>query len=186
MSNKASRAENQQERLIKIGWIIGFVDGEGCFSLGFVRQRDRKEKNRIRKGYRTGYQVFYEFAVTQGESSLKSLETLRTFFGVGALYPNIRYDSHKENLYRYVVRKRADLLNVIVPFFEQYQLQTSKRKNFEMFARGVREVEKGNHLTTNGIIRIAHMCEKMNHRKDKSELIKILRNHTSDKQAVLV
>ena len=28
-SNKASRAENQQERLIKIGWVVGFVDGEG-------------------------------------------------------------------------------------------------------------------------------------------------------------
>jgi hypothetical protein len=186
MSNKASRAENQQERLIKIGWIIGFVDGEGCFSLGFVKQRDRQEKNRIRRGYRTGYQIFYEFAVTQGESSLKSLEILKDFFGVGALYPNIRYDNHKENLYRYVVRKRADLLRVIIPFFEKYPLQTSKRKNFEMFAKGIKEVEKGNHLTTSGIIRIAQMCEKMNHRKDKSELIKILRNQTSDKQATLV
>ena len=29
MSNNVFRAENQQERLIKIGWILGFVDGEG-------------------------------------------------------------------------------------------------------------------------------------------------------------
>src|SRR2546427_13054721 len=27
---------NQQERLVTIGWVIGFVDGEGCFSIGFT------------------------------------------------------------------------------------------------------------------------------------------------------
>jgi hypothetical protein len=31
-----TKADNQQERLI--GWITGFVDGEGCFSIGFVKQ----------------------------------------------------------------------------------------------------------------------------------------------------
>ena len=186
MSNNVTRAGNQQERSIKIGWIVGFVDGEGCFSLGFVKQANRQEKDRVRKGYKTGYQIFYEFAVTQGESSLESLQTLQDFFGVGALYINKRYDNHKEHLQRYTVRRREDLLNVIIPFFEKYQLQTSKRKNFELFAKGLREIEKGNHLTTNGIIRIARMCEKMNHKKDKSKLIEILRNQTSDKQATLV
>lgn len=89
MSDKASHAGNQQERLM-IGWIVGFVDGEGCFSLGFVKQSDKKEKQRIRRGYKTGYQIFYEFAVTQGESSLQGLQQLRDFFQVGALYPNKR------------------------------------------------------------------------------------------------
>ncbi|MCX5642161.1 MAG: LAGLIDADG family homing endonuclease, partial [Candidatus Omnitrophica bacterium] len=26
-------ADNQQERLKTIGWIVGFIDGEGCFSI---------------------------------------------------------------------------------------------------------------------------------------------------------
>ncbi len=43
-------ADNQQERLIKLGWVIGFVDGEGCFSIGFIRQPNRLK----RKGYTTG------------------------------------------------------------------------------------------------------------------------------------
>ena len=185
MSDKASHAENQQERLIKIGWIVGFVDGEGCFSLGLVKQSSKKEKTRIRKGYKTGYQVFYEFAVTQGESSLESLQTLKDFFGVGALYKNIRYDNHKENLYRYVVRRRVDLLQVIIPFFQKYSLQTMKRKNFELFARGMEEIEKKNHLKIDGLIGIIHMTEQMNHKRDKSELIRILRNQTSDKQEIV-
>ena len=63
-SKKVSQAENQQERLMNIGWIIGFVDGEGCFSINFIKQSDRKEKTRIRKGYKTGFQIGHEFAVT--------------------------------------------------------------------------------------------------------------------------
>ena len=55
-------AENQQERLIRTGWVIGFVDGEGCFSIGFVRQPNRA----ARKGYVAGYQVFHRFVVAQG------------------------------------------------------------------------------------------------------------------------
>ena len=37
-SENSSAADNQQERLVKIGWITGFVDGEGCFSIHVVRQ----------------------------------------------------------------------------------------------------------------------------------------------------
>lgn len=180
MSKKVSHAENQQERLMMIGWIVGFVDGEGCFSINFVKQSNKREKNRIRKGYKTGYQISYEFAVTQGESSLESLEKMKDFFGVGSIYVNKRYDNHKEYLQRYVVRKKDDLVNVIIPFFKKYELRTSKKKNFEIFAKCMVDIEKGKHLTKNGAIKIAQMTEKMNHRKNRSKIIRILRNQTSD------
>src|SRR5947209_2730509 len=79
-------AENQQERLKQVGWVIGFVDGEGCFSLGFVRQPG----GRGRAGYRTGYQVAHEFAVTQGVQSVSCLHELKGFFGVGQVLANKR------------------------------------------------------------------------------------------------
>ena len=179
MNKKVSHAENQQERLIMIGWVVGFVDGEGCFSTNFVKQSDRKEKNRIRRGYKTGYQVFYEFSVTQGESSIESLKKIKNFFGVGNLYQNKRYDNHKEHLYKYVVRKKDDLVNTIIPFFNQYKLKTAKRKNFELFSKCLIEIQKGNHLKIKGAIRIAKIMEKMNHRKSRASIIRILRNQTS-------
>ena len=44
-SDNVTGAENQQESPIEFrGWIIGFVDGEGCFSIGFVRQPPRPPK----------------------------------------------------------------------------------------------------------------------------------------------
>ena len=78
-SDKSSAADNQQERLIKIGWIVGFVDGEGCFSIHIVRQPERAN----RKGYRTGFQVAHQFVVTQGAKSVECLQMLKEYFGVG-------------------------------------------------------------------------------------------------------
>ena len=92
-SDNVTGAENQQERLIEFrGWVIGFVDGEGCFSIGFVRQQDRP----ARSGYKLGYQVAHEFAVTQGAQSLFCLRELREFFGVGQVLANKRCDNRRE------------------------------------------------------------------------------------------
>ncbi len=167
--------------MITIGWIVGFVDGEGCFSLGLVKQANRKEENRIRKGYKTGYQVFHEFAVTQGESSLHSLQDIQRFFGIGGLYRNTRHDNHKEDLYRYVIRKREDLLQKIIPFFERHPLRTAKNRNFRLFVRGMQKIACDEHLTKKGLIEIIKLIQKMNHKRDLSEVIKILRNQTSGK-----
>lgn len=184
-SENETRADNQQERIAKfIGWIAGFVDGEGCFSVGFVRQQDRKEKTRIRRGYRTGYQVFHEFAVTQGVSSLSALQEIQNFFGVGKIYINTRYDNHNEHLYRYVVRKRDDLVNVIIPFFTQNKLKTKKKNDFEKFVQCVKYVLQNKHLTMEGMVEIAMVAQQMNRKKSGKNLAIILRDHTPSQALV--
>jgi hypothetical protein len=169
-------ADNQQERLVGIGWIIGFVDGEGCFSIGFVRQPTRTN----RAGYKTGYQVSHEFAVTQGAKSVECLHELQRFFGVGQVLVNQRADNHTEHLYRYVVRKRSDLRETVIPFFRAWPLRSSKRHDFEKFARCVELVASNAHLTRDGLIEIALIAETMNRRKSRANLIGILRDHTPD------
>jgi hypothetical protein len=175
-SENPNGAENQQERLLRTGWVIGFVDGEGCFSVGFVRQGDREG----RRGYKTGYQVTHEFVVTQGAQSVSCLHELQEFFGVGQVVPNRRYDNHREDLYRYVVRKRSDLLETVIPFFERHPMRTSKQANFEKFAQCVRLVAAGRHLEPSGLIEIVELAQTMNRRKPRPELIRILRGHTPD------
>ena len=165
-------AENQQERLI--GWIVGFTEGEGCFSIGFIQQPQRKN----RKGYQTGIQVWHEFAITQGASSLSALELIRKFFGVGNVYINKRYDNHREHLYRYVVRRREDLLSVIIPFFKNNEMHTIKRQQFEKFVTILTHIQNGKHLTWEGLEEIIKIAETMNSRKSKTLLIRILRDHT--------
>jgi hypothetical protein len=176
-SDKVASAENQQERLIEFrGWVVGFVDGEGCFSIGFVRQQRRAD----RSGYKTGYQVTHEFVVTQGERSLPCLHELREFFGVGQVIINNRYDNHREHLHRYVVRRRADLLETVIPFFQRHPLRSSKREDFEKFVRCVELVAGDSHRTPAGLIKIAEIAQTMNRRKPRHDLIRILRGHTPD------
>src|SRR3989344_2481509 len=108
-SENVSRADNQQERLI--GWILGFVDGEGCFSINFAKQPDRKEKTRIRRGYKIGYQVSHHFAVVQGARSLSSLYELKSFFGIGNIYRNRRHANHNpQRLYAKLAMRREDIV----------------------------------------------------------------------------
>jgi hypothetical protein len=173
-SDNPTGAENQQERLIKLGWIIGFVDGEGCFSIGCVRQPNRVS----RKGYRTGYQVAHSFVVTQGAKSAFCLWELRDFFGVGSVTVNRRHDNHKEHLHRFSVVRRRDLLEVIVPFFQKHPLRSSKRLDFERFVECLEIMRSGRHLTTGGLIEIAEITQTMNHQKSRQDLIRILRGHT--------
>ena len=169
-------ADNQQERLVKLGWVVGFVDGEGCFGIGFIKQPNRYR----RKGYKTGYQVSHEFVVTQGAKSIKSLYEIADFFKVGQVIVNNRYDNHKEHLYRYVVRKRNDLLNVIIPFFKRYKMHSAKQKDFEKFRQCIELMQNGFHLTREGLIKIAEIAQTMNRKKPRNDLIRILRDHTPD------
>lgn len=169
-------ADNQQERLV--GWILGFVDGEGCFSINFSKQPDRQELTRIRRGYKTGYQISHHFAVSQGERSLAALEKVKNFFGVGKIYINRRHDNHKEDMYNYKVTNRNDLLHVIIPFFEQYSLYTAKQNDFSLFAQCVRLMQQNHHLILDGMIEIAKLTQAMNHKKSREKLIRILRDYT--------
>ena len=123
-SDNPDGADNQQERLIRLGWVVGFVDGEGCFSVGFVRQADRHG----RRGYSAGYQVFHRFVVTQGMKSVSCLEELRDFFGVGRLFLNQRHDNHKEHLCQYLVGRRSELMETIIPFFRQFRCEARSKR----------------------------------------------------------
>ncbi len=148
-------ADNQQERLKTIGWIVGFVDGEGCFSIAIQRCRVM----------RLGWQVFPEFVVTQGAKSLSALQLLQHFFACGRIHINRRKDNHKEHLYRFCVRSAGDLRRVVIPFFRENPLKTAKQHDFEVFAQVLGLMEEGQHLSLNGLHSIATLANRINRQK---------------------
>ena len=166
-SDNVRGADNQQERLWICGWIAGFVDGEGCFSVPIFRNH----KAALR------WQVQPQFVVAQSVSGRDALEELVSVFGCGKVYVNQRHDDHREQLALYSVKRFADLRDVIVPFFQEHQLRTSKRENFGKFVRVLCLIEERKHLTISGLIEIAEIVETMNRRKP-SEVLRILRDHT--------
>jgi len=95
-SDKPSGADNQQERPGIDEWIVGFADGEGCFSISIVRNKE----------CRLGWQVQHEFSVTQAAGSKEALELIRDYFGCGTIIPNRRNDNHHDLMLRFAVKRR--------------------------------------------------------------------------------
>jgi hypothetical protein len=86
------------------------------------------------------------------------------------------YDNHREHLYRYVVRKREDLRNTIIPFFTSFELQTAKSKDFQIFVCCFNLIEQGAHLTENGLLEIAALASTMNREKDRTAFVQRILN----------
>jgi hypothetical protein len=148
-------ADNQQERPGVEQWAVGFVDGEGCFSISVVRNR----------GCWLGWQVQHEFSLTQASSSRAALELLLEVFRCGTIVEQRRTDNHRLSLCRFSVKRRADLLGLVVPFIEERPLRTAKRPGLRAFAAVLRSMEAGEHLREDGLRRIATVTETMNRRQ---------------------
>ena len=139
-------ADNQQERLD--GYIAGYVDGEGSFSVSVQRNQT----------CRLGFQLVPEFHVSQNGDRAQVLELIRERLGCGYIKPN----SKRDRALVYVVRERRALLETVIPFFERVPLLSTKRADFEKFARIVREMAQGHHRTLAGFGELLEVALSMN------------------------
>jgi len=127
-------------------WITGFVDGEGCFHVGVSRHEQMS----------TGFQVLPEFTVVQHTRDVQVLHGLKSYFGCGVVRRN-----HGDRM-AYRVRKREHLMRHIVPFFMKHQLKTKKRLDFIKFRKVLLRMERGDHLTPEGLEAIREIVSQMN------------------------
>lgn len=131
---------------LHVEWITGFVDGEGCFHVGISAHAEMT----------TGYQVLPEFTVVQHERDVQVLHALKDYFGCGVVRVN-----HGDRM-AFRVRKLKDLLDVIAPFFMKHPLKTKKNVDFRKFRTVLLRMEKGMHLTSEGIEEIRLIASQMN------------------------
>ena len=127
-------------------WIVGFVDGEGCFHVGINKHPDMK----------VGYQVLPEFTVVQHERDIQVLHALKSYFGCGVVRSN-----HGDRM-AYRVRGQQHLLQYIIPFFEKHKLKTKKGIEFRKFRRVLLMMQDGLHLTEDGLLKIREITAEMN------------------------
>ena len=127
-------------------WIVGFVDGEGCFHIGINQNFEMT----------LGKQVLPELTVVQHEVDEQILHALKAYFGCGVVRQN------HGNRMCYRVRGHQNLLTKILPFFEKHQLKTRKRVDFEKFRKVILLMEKGEHLTEEGLAKIGKIKASMN------------------------
>ena len=143
-------ADNQQERLDS-QWIVGFVDGEGCFHIAI---------NKIPK-MTLGWQVLPEFRVVQHQRDEKVLYKIQKYFGLGKVTKN--HGDRKE----FRVRGLVNLVKV-VEFFRANPLQTSKQQNFEIFSQVIQMMSNDEHLTKQGLQKIALLASNMNRQVNRN------------------
>lgn len=129
------------------GWIVGFTDGEGCFSISF----------NLRKSLTVGVETRPSFGVGQKSTSLSSLNIMKNHFKCG----HIRYSSN-DGTYKYEIRDINDLVNKVIPFFEKHSLETAKKEDFKIFAEICRLIKQNQHLNQDGIKKIIEKSFSMN------------------------
>ena len=127
-------------------WITGFVDGEGCFHVGV----------NANKTMTAGFQVLPEFTVVQHKRDVQILHALKDYFDCGVVRVN-----HADRM-AYRVRSKTHLLERIVPFFMKHSLKTKKNVDFRKFRTVLLMMDKGIHLSSEGVDEIRIIASQMN------------------------
>ena len=140
-------------------YIVGFIDGEGCFTL-HIHKRANSSFNIC---------VTPSFSASQNSTSVHVLEEIQDFFGCGF----IRQDRKTS---KYEVRDLKNLRLKILPFFQKNKLRTQKQQDFLLFCEICDLLIKKTHLTQSGIFKLIDLAYSMNQsgasrRKKKSHLL---------------
>lgn len=148
-------ADNQQETKVTTqrldsSWVVGFVDGEGCFSVAIHSNPRNARRTR-------GWQLTATFQVSQHEAERAMLERFHTHLGCGHVY----HKGPGGSVMTSSVIRLADLAERIISLFEQHRLLV-KDEDFPIFATIVRLLRVKEHLRPDGFDRVVRLAFSMN------------------------
>ena len=145
-------------------YISGYTDGEGCFSVSFLK----------RERLTIGIETRPSFSVSQNEDRSEVLFLMQDYFQCG----HMRRDYSDKTL-KYEVRKLDDLLTKIISHFRKYPMLSGKQKDFEHFVRVCELMKDGGQHTKPGLQQIVHEAFQMNpsgkRKYTQTELFALLR-----------
>ena len=128
-------------------YVTGFTDGEGCFYIS-VSSNPR---------YKTAYRVKAVFHIGVHIRDLALLEQIQLFFGVGTI-SKLRAESVQFRVSGF------ENLKVIMNHFDKYPLLTNKKSDYLLFKQVVNDMDKGRHLTVEGLKKIMSIKAVMNNK----------------------
>ena len=126
-------------------FITGFVDAEGCFTLGFLK----KDK------YKMGYQIQAIFKINLHEKDYDLLYKIQNYFGVGKI------TKHGNASIQYTVRSIKDL-EIIISHFDKYPLLTQKYADYMLFKQGISLLKNKEHLDKKGFMKVLSIKASIN------------------------
>jgi len=124
-------------------YVVGFTDGEGCFSITINKNDQRLPEARL----------IFEIELREDDEPI--LHEIKSVLGCGRIY---RLDYERYNQWRPHVKLKvsnfSDISSKIIPFFQRYPLQAKKRRQFEAFCQVAELIKLKQHLTEAGIEQI--------------------------------
>ncbi len=137
----------QREDAVELSadWVVGFVDGEGCFHVSLNRHPEMT----------AGYQVLPEFVVVQHERDQQVLMALKRFFKAGVVRSN-----HGDRCCLRI--RKLESLQQVCDFFSRHPLRTKKSVDFVKFRRIVHLVRQKRHLSREGLLEVVDIASTMN------------------------
>ena len=166
-SDNVRHADNQQvtrDRRISDEYFSGFVDGEGCFYVGFSKRNDLPLK----------WQIITEFHLSQNIGGKNILEAFCARLGCGYIKPN-HPENPKDKSWVFIVKNRNDLTKNIIPFFDRYPPHSQKKCDFFAFKHVLEIIERCEHLKFEGFKKIVEIVFSLNKtsakRYSKEELL---------------
>jgi len=127
-------------------WVTGFTDAEGSFIISVYKRSDSNN-----------WQIKPSFELGLHSKDISILQELKIYFGVGIINTRIG-----KNVTSFTVTKISDLVNVIIPHFSNFPLQTQKRVDFELWAKIVESKKNKEHLTHEGLLKILSLKSALN------------------------
>ena len=116
--------------------MLGLVDGEGCFNVRVNRQRRRAR-------------VELKFSLKLRHQDKEMLDKLQKFFGCGKVYIQNDRRANHSLCYRFEVQNKKEIIEKIIPFFEQNSPKIQSRKrDFELF-RQIAELSQNKSVDLN-------------------------------------
>lgn len=144
-SENSSSADNQQANIAD-EYLAGFVDGEGCFYVGFSRRSELP----------LGWQVITEFHLSQNPGGKNVLEAFSNKLDCGYLKPN-HSRSQKDKTWVLIVKDRREIREKLIPFFNNHKLHSNKKKDLEIFEKVIEIIERKEHLTKAGFTKVVNL-----------------------------
>ena len=128
-------------------YISGYTDGEGCFTVSIAP----------RATLVVGWEVRPSFSVSQNGDRAEVLRLMQDFFGCGSIRPD-----RSDRTLKWETRRLDDIVERVIPHFQQFPLLSSKRLDFERFAAVCRLMADGEHRSREGLSRIVELATGMN------------------------
>ena len=140
-----------QRKKLHPQYVIGFIDGEGSFSVSINKHKTLKR----------GIEVKAEFEIELRADDREILERIMETIGTGIIY-DCSYERYGWYPHaKYKITSVKDMEKHLFPFLDRYPPQAKKRRVYQLFREIVMLMINKQHLTDAGFEKIQHMRNKM-------------------------